>query len=171
MATTELISYVRPQDFVPEAGFAYPPRLVQVGGLVGYAMNKLDTQGVQFEIRVPALGTPLSTGLTFQTMLVDDPNNSDPGKVVHLGITVKLLATGADSLVIGTAGATEQLFDVTMPATSGLVILTSTAIANANLDTAVAGARLLIRVRRNGSHANDTHKGRVVLGAVSISDT
>lgn len=171
MATTELITFIRPQDFVAETGFASPPRLVKVGGLVGFPMNKLDDQGVQFEMRVPLLGTPLSTGLTFQTMLVDDPNNSDVGKVVHLGITVKLLATGVDSLVIGTAGGTEQLFDVTMPATSGLVILTATAIANANLDTAVAGARLLVRIRRNGSHANDTHKGRVVLCGVSISDT
>ena len=170
MATGDRIDHVRPRDLCPEGTILEAAPLVASGNLLGVPLEKLDSKGFSFHVRVPTNGTPLSTGLTFQLALVDDPNNSDPGKVVRIGIAVKVLASGTDDLTTTGAG-TEQFFTGTMNATTGVITLVSAAIANANLDSAAAGSLLLVRIRRNGSNAADTHNGRVLLTNITVSDT
>ena len=170
MATGDRIDHIRPRDLSPEGSLLEFAPLVQSGNVLGVPLEKLDGKGFTFVVRVPTNGTPLSTGLTFQLALVDDTNNSDPGKVVRIGISVKLLASTTDDLTTTGAG-TEQFFTATMNATTGIITLLSAAIANANLDSAAAGSLLLVRVRRNGSNAADTHNGRVLLTNITVSDT
>lgn len=169
MATGDRIDIVPPQRFVRENGVPQRDPLMLVGGVLGLPLSKQDN-GFQFLTRVPTNGTPLSTGLTFQILLVDEPNNSDPGKVVRLGVTVKKIASGTDDLTQTGAG-TEGAVNVTMPSTSGVAIVGSVAITTSNADSPSAGDLLLVRVRRIGSNAADTHKGVVCVAQVTVSDT
>ena len=170
MATGDRIDIVAPQRFVTENGSLTMSPLRVVGGVAGFAMAKQDNSGFQFTTRVPTNGTPLSTGLTFQVLLVDDPNNSDPGKVARFGVTVKKLASGTDDLTQTGAG-TETAGNATMNATSGVVTALSLAVTTANADSPSAGDLLLVRIRRIGSNAADTHRGVPLVLQVTVSDT
>lgn len=170
MASGDQYADLKPIQFTATNGPSLIPQLVPVGSYAGLPLAKLDTQYYVAEYRNVA---GLTTGITVQTGLVEDSAtyNTDAGRVVRLGITVKKIATGADSYDITSGAATEVTADVTMDATSGEVVLTSTAITAANADSIAAGDRALIAIRRIGSHANDTHRGRVILMGVTIRDT
>lgn len=168
MASGDQYADLKPINFIAANGPSLIPQLVPVGSYAGLPLAKLDTQSYVAEIRAVA---GLATGLTIQTGLVEDAANGDPGRVVRLGITIKVLASGTDTYDLATGAATEVTADVTMDATSGEVVLTSTAITAANADNIAAGARALIAIRRIGSHANDTHRGRVILTSVTVRDT
>jgi hypothetical protein len=131
------------------------------GDLVGVSLNKLTGQGYTTMLTIPA-GT-LTTGVTFRLLLTDDGTNSlDLGKVVRLGLTVKYLSANSTTN-LDTAAGDEKTVDVTLSTTAGGVAVGSLAIANADLDSAVVGGTIAVRVRRIGDHANDTCNGRVVL--------
>lgn len=170
MASGDQFAALAPTQFVALNGPSLIPQLVPVGSYAGLPLNKLDTQYYVGEVRATA---GIATGITIGTALVEDPNtaNTDVGKVVRLGITVKVLASGSDTYDITTGAATEVTADVTMDATAGEVTLTNTAITAANADSIAAGSRALIAIRRIGSHANDTHRGRVILTSVTVRDT
>lgn len=171
MASGDQFDYIRPRDIFHENGQLIYPPLAQAGqGVFGLALNKLDTNYYNFITRVWANGTPVPTGLTFGLLLVDDPNNTDAGKVVRIGISGKLLVSGTDDLTT-TGFSAETATNITMASTSGVVTLSSVAIANAALDTPAASAHMLIRIRRIGSNAGDTHQGKVLLLGVSVRDT
>lgn len=170
MASGDQYAFLQAKDFNAVNGSTPFPQLVQVSpGIWGLPLNKLDTQYYVAEFRAVA---GLATGLTIQTAIVEDPNttgNTDAGKVVRLGVNFKNLATGADTYDYTTSAGTEAEFSVTCDATSGEIVLTSTACTNT--DSIAAGGRGLIIIRRIGSSSSDTHKGRVVLMGVSIRDT
>jgi hypothetical protein len=171
MASGDEIAYLRPLDLTPENGPPHAPELQRlVGGVLGRLLRKQDAAGYQSVLRIPSNGTPLGTGLTLQLATVDDPSNADPGKVYRLGVTVKKLASGTDNLTQTGAG-TEATADVTADATSGELILTNVAVTTANADSPAAGDLVLVRIRRIGSHANDTHTGVPLLLGVSVRDT
>lgn len=172
MATTEQFDVIRATDLIPAQGNNAQVQLVTCGdGLIaGAPLRKLDTSGYMFISRIPALGTPLPTGLTFGLILVDDPNNTGAGLVIRVGITVKLLATGTDTLTF-TGAATETEASITMDATTGEYTLSSVAIANAALDSLAASSVYLVRIRRIGTAATDTHTGTVLLLGVTVRDT
>lgn len=170
MATGDRIDIVAPHRFVTENGTPQLFPLRTVGAVVGFPLVKQDNSGFWFTTRVPTNGTPLSTGLTFQLLLVDDPSNSDPGKVVRLGVTVKKLASTTDDLT-STGVGTETVGTATMNATSGVVTALSLAVTTANADAPSAGDLLLVRIRRTGTNASDTHKGVVLVAQVTVSDT
>lgn len=169
MASGDQYAFLQPKDFNAVNGSTPFPQLVQVSpGIWGLPMAKLDTQYYVAEFRAVA---GLVTGLTIQTAICEDPNttNTDAGKVVRLGVNFKKLGTGADTYDYTTSAGTEAEFSVTCDATSGEVVLTSTACTNT--DSLAAGDRGLIIIRRIGSSSSDTHKGRVVLMGVTIRDT
>lgn len=168
MASGDQYDVLKPINFIATNGPSLIPQLVPIGSYAGLPLAKLDTQYYVAEFRAVA---GVATGITIQTGLVEDSANADPGRVVRLGITIKVLASGTDTYDITTGAATEVTADVTMDATSGEVVLTNTAITAANADSIAAGSRALIAIRRVGSHANDTHRGRVILTGVTIRDT
>lgn len=169
MATGDRIDIVPPQRFVPENGPVTDVKLRQSGAVLGFPLPDADT-GFYFMSRVPTNGTPVSTGLTFQILLVDDPSNSDPGKVVRLGVTVKKIASTTDDLTATGAG-TEAVGTATMNATTGIVTALSIAVTTSNADSIAAGDLIEVRIRRTGSNASDTHKGVVLVAQVTVSDT
>lgn len=171
MATTEQFDHIRAADLSPLAGLVslFTARFAQsAGGLLGRPLAKGD--GYQFLVRIPALGTPVATGLTFTFLLVDEANNADAGKVIRLGITAKLLATGTDT-TLQTGASAEAEADATSDATAGEVTAVSVAVATAALDAVAASSWLLVQVRRIGTHANDTHSGRVIILGITVRDT
>jgi hypothetical protein len=172
MATTDQFDIIRPTDMIPTTGTIgnLQPIPTTDGLSAGVPLRaKLDS-GYTFISRVPATGTPLSTGLTFGLALVDDPASPGAGKVVRVGISVKLLATGTDNLT-ATGMSAETVTSVTMDATTGEYVLSSIAIANASIDTLAASALYLVRIRRVGTDALDTHPGTVLLLGVTVRDT
>lgn len=136
--------------------------LAQSGDLRGWSFPKRDDQGLTGMFRIPT-GT-LTTGLTFQFVVVDDGTNAnDLGKVARFGVTLKRMIDG-ETTDLDTAAGAEQAKDVTLDATTtGAIDVSTLAIANANLDGAAVGESVAYRIRRIGSHANDTLQGRVIL--------
>jgi hypothetical protein len=171
MATTEQFDHVRAGDLSPLGGLVsqFSNRFaVSAGGLIGRPLGKND--GYQFLVRIPALGTPVTTGLTFTLLRVDEASNGDASKVIRVGITAKLLASGTDTLT-QTGASAEAEADLTSDATVGEATATDIAVATAALDVVAAGVWLLVQVRRIGTHANDTHSGRVILLGLTVRDT
>lgn len=144
-------------------------QVARSGDLVGWSFSKLSDQSITGTFCIPT-GT-LTTGLTFKLATVDDGSDAnDLGKVVRFGITVKRLADGETGNV-DSGAATEQTVDVTLESTSGNITINTLAIANANLDSAAVADIVAIRVRRIGSHANDTCQGRVLLVGLAVYGT
>lgn len=167
----EFIQVLRPLDLIPLQGSERDAQLVTSGTARGRRLLKSDDDGFSAIVVPPAENTQ-GTGWTLSIGVVDDGADSDDlGKVVRLGVTVKLLATGADTLVVTTAGSAEATVDVTLDATSGEIVLAALAIANAALDSVGVGNTALVRIRRIGSHANDTCKGTAILTHVYIRNT
>jgi hypothetical protein len=168
----EMVAVLRPRDFYRlNGGYPDDSCLVQRGSVAGLRLLKSDTQGFTAVTAINAEHT-MGTGLTLSIGVLDDGTDAaDLGRVVRLGVTVKTLATGADTLDIATSAATEQTVDVTLDATAGEIVLASLAIANANLDSAAVGSTILIRVRRIGAASQDTCQGTAVLTHVYIRNT
>ena len=169
----EDVQQLRPRDFFREstAGTDAALSATPTGDMHGLSLPKLDSQGYTTWFTVDAALT-VGTGLTFSLPVVDDGTNSDDlGKVVRLGITVKKLVSGSDTADLDTAAATESTVDVTLDATSGEITVGSKAIANAALDSVGAGDTAMLRIRRLGTNANDTCKGRIILLGVAIKNT
>lgn len=170
MATTEVLDFIKPSQMVPIHGDPGTTNLVRVGdGLVaGFPLPKLDGVGFTFVSRIPALGTPVGTGLTFGLLLVDDPGNTGAGLVVRVGITVKKIVSGTDTLTF-TGADTETEASVTMDATTGEVV--AAAVACTAIDSLAASSWYLVRVRRLGIASTDTHLGRVICIGAEVRDT
>ncbi len=170
----ELVADLNIGNAFKETSVGYNPwsRAVPAGDLCGIRLHKLDTCGYIWTFTIPGsltMGTGLT--LTFTVVLPDTPDfAADVGKVVRLGVTAKRLADG-ETTDIDTAAATEQTKDITLDATAGKVDVSTLAIANANLDSAAVGDRIALRVRRIGSHANDTAAGSVVLLGIGVANT
>lgn len=166
----EFISQLTPRDFYSEnqQGLDDSGNLTRVGDLVGLTMRKNSS----YVALVPVShANTFTTGLTFSLYLVDDGKDSnDLGKVVRIGITPKTIVD-AETTDMDTGAATETAVDVTLEATSQNITVNTQAIANAALDSLATGNALALRIRRIGSHANDTCKGTAVLLGVGIKNT
>lgn len=174
----EFITQLGPRDFFRESTFGDTPHLYteQAGGpgtsndVYGLSLPKLATQGYTALVPISHANT-FTTGLTLTFYLVDDGTDSaDLGKVIRLGVTFKRLIDG-ESADIDTAAATEQTSDITLQSTSGLIKVSTLAVANANLDSLATGEACLLRVRRISTATQDTCQGRVLLLGVSIKNT
>jgi hypothetical protein len=170
----ELVAQWNLGDVFREQSVGYNPwaHAVLIGDACGLRLNKLDTQGYVLRALIPGSLT-MGTGLTFgfEVTVPDTPDYStDPGKVVRLGVTVKRIISG-ESLDLDTGAGTEQTVDVTLQVTAGLVTVATLAIAAANLDAAVVGNRIAVRVRRIGSATQDTCRGSVILTQIDAVNT
>jgi hypothetical protein len=176
MAAADPIDVVRTTAFIPEAdegNYGYP-LLRKVGVMRFYPLRKKAAQGFYFDLRVNtnAVSGAAVFGVTLNVILVDleGVSSAGAGLVVRLGVTAKLLATGAD--VTTFAGSdTEVAYDVTMDATTGELVLADLALLNADLEAVAAGGRLLFYVRRIGTHANDTHQGTIGIGTIEVRES
>lgn len=133
----------------------------------GIAFPKNKAAGYQDIIKIQG-GATLTTGIKFDFVLVDDGSSAaDLGKAIVLGVTVKKLVSGTDTLDITAAAGTEQTATVTMNATSGVVTIGTVTVANANLDAAAAGDTVQVLIRRVGDNAADTCFGRVLCTSIT----
>ncbi len=169
----EFVDILRPRDLIRGNGQNSIVDLVPTpgGDLQGVPLRKLDNEYYQFITQIPGSLT-VGTGLTFTAMITDDGVDADDlGKVVRLGVTVKRLVSGTDNTDLDSGASAEATVDITLDATSGEVKSGTAAIANAALDSIAAGDVFAVRVRRIGSHANDTCKGRAILLVVGVKNT
>jgi len=142
-------------------------------GMITAAVPGTDFRGVGFAQRDDFLlsevvkisnAATLTTGVKIDLCLVDDgADPSDLGKAVVFGATVKLLASGTDSLDMTAGAGAEQTATITLAATAGLVTIGSILIPTANLDSAAVGNHIAIQLRRIGTNAADTCRGRVIV--------
>ena len=182
MATTDTISTLTPDSAYSEGGVGGPTGgpfgLIDVYNAKGIGFNKSTSAGAVWVRRLPAAAS-LGTGATLVLLVADDPNNPDPGKVAVFGINIAVLGSASlytASLATNTALGTEHTATVTIPAdtarpTTGKTAEFSNAITVANMGGAAAGSWVMIRVRRLGANASDTHRGRVVLLGGDLRDT
>lgn len=139
------------------------------GDLDGYWLPKIKVgstaklSGYVTSFVIPASLT-MGTGLTLKLPITDDGTiATDVGKVVRLGVAVKTIVSNTDNSDLETSGGTEQTVDVTLGATSGIIVIGSLAVALANLDSAVVGSLVALRIRRVGDATQDTAVGGVIL--------
>jgi hypothetical protein len=155
-------------------GFGSPYGYVPVGEGKGTGLWKNAASGVIAWFRVPETVT-LGTGLTVSILLADDVQYPGAGLKPYIGVTVGPIVSGTTTLDEGAAGpfagSTEVAAQVTMPATSGVLVVASFALPNADLNSLAAGSWAAIRVRRLGTNASDTHPGRVVLLGAQVRNT
>jgi hypothetical protein len=147
----------------------YNRKVCPNGDLSGYLLPKVatgalaKTLGLVDSFIIPANLT-MATGLTFKLPITDDGTNAgDLGKVVRIGVAAKLIVSGTDNTDIDVGGATEQTVDVTLSATSGVIVTGSLAIALANLDAAAVGGLVMVRVRGVGDASQFTAQGPIIL--------
>jgi hypothetical protein len=180
--SAELVAQLPPRVWDRQTAAGYNTWANAVTGkintdLFGLRLNKLNT--------VPAANTPydgyvttfqipgnltMGTGLTFYFDVVDNAEfQSDPGLVIQLGVTVLLLGAGVAPLFSG--GGTEQTVNITMNATSGDMAQGTLAIASANLNGAVVGSVVAVRLRRIGTATADTMQGSAILLACAVKNT
>jgi hypothetical protein len=121
-------------------------------------------------LKIPGNVT-LTTGIKFDFVITDDGKDAgDLGLVAVLGVIVKKLADGTDTLDVTTAGGTEQTATATLSATSGVIKIVTVSVANANLDSAAAGDTIAVQLRRVHDNASETLNGRlVVLGVTAYA--
>jgi hypothetical protein len=165
---SELIFQLGPNDVERLSSMGYEPglQISQANGLgkaLRFPKNTSGNDGYVYGGKIPANGT-LTTGIKFDFIVIDDGSVSaslDAGLAAVFGITVKLLTAGA-TLDMTSAG-TEVTGTVTLASTPGQVAILTIAVANANLNAAVAGSQVLLRFRRLGSNASDTALNEVLV--------
>jgi len=170
MASGDVFERLRPIDFSSEqGGIIGGNNLKGVGKVHALPMGR---DGAAFLAlgHVWANGTPLSTGLTVELVVVDDPDNPGAGLVAEFGVTVVPLLTTAGVLT-DPATTQEVTGAATVNATEGVVTVISVALANSKLASLAAGNNFVLKVRRISSGASDTHPGRVFVVGVTVKDT
>jgi hypothetical protein len=169
--SAELVAQCPPRvwDRQSAAGYTASNNAVQVSDMVGLRLNKLATDGYVTTFQIPGNLT-VGTGITFYFEVVDNGEfSSDPGLVLQLGVTVLLLGSGDQPLF--STGGTEQTVNITTQSTAGNITQATLAVANANLDSAVAGSLIAVRVRRIGTAAADTMQGSAILLTCTVKNT
>lgn len=159
----------------PTGTFGSAIDAVAVGFIKGSAFPPQVDSSLYYIGRVPNAAT-LGTGLTAEIELIDDPLNPGPGKNVVLDVTYGPLTSGTttpDGNV--TTGAfvstTADAATVTVP--SGALVIKNQSIASvvAHTNSLAAGGWCLVRLRRLGTSASDTHPGRVVVFGLDVRNT
>ena len=170
MASVQFL-HLTPKDLTGEGT---PPDVnIGVGLGLGIGFPELEVSAVLAAFLVPA-AVALGTGLSISLLLADDPLNSSPGKVAQFGVTVGPIvstSTYDESTTGPLAGSTEVTANVTTPATAGVLVTLAIAVPIADMNSLAAPGWCLIRIRRNGTAAADTHRGRVVLLGADIGNT
>ena len=108
-------------------------------------------------------------GLTFQ--LDHDTSTGTAGNNARIGIAVRRIDSNSEDL--DTAHTYDYNFsDLATPATRGRWMRSTMAFTNgADMDSVADGERCIIRVQREGNHANDTIGGIWLLHGISAIET
>jgi hypothetical protein len=131
----------------------------------GLRLLKSDESGFLAMFTLGEIGTVNATWSVVLALTDDGSDSADLGKVLVVGVTIKLIADG-ETLAIGTSGGTEVTASVTLDATTKKVELNT--IASVGIDSMTEPTTGLIRVRRIGSNASDTLRGTALLHHVAI---
>lgn len=169
----ESISSFGPSSGFPETGGApvggetQPFSLTPVGtaGMAGAGFPDNRTSTMLYLLRIPNAAA-LATGMTFTFTVTDDTLNppSAGGLNSYWGVTVGPVVSGTstpDESIV--ASSTEDKVAITHGSTIGTIVYADLAAVVAHMNGLAAGGLALIRLRRLGSNALDTHNGRVVL--------
>src|SRR6185503_17539715 len=155
----------------PSGGVGDPFGTVQVGNLRGIGFRPKVVGSVYYAVRLPT-AVAVGTGLSFQLLLADDPNNASAGKVCKFGVTVSPLTSDTSTLDDTTlASSTEDSASITMPSTANAVHVATITQVVAHENSLAAGNWALVRIRRLGSNSAETHTGTVVLLGVHAYNT
>ncbi len=145
-------------------------RASPTGDLCGLRLHKLDAATYAWTFILPGNLT-IPTGLTFTFTTVDDREfATDAGKTIRLGIVFKRLSDG-ESLSFDSGAGAERTKDITLDTTSSQIDISTLDVALADLDGALPGDRVAVRVRRIGSAVQDTAQGSIILIGVSVANT
>jgi hypothetical protein len=111
----------------------------------------------------------MTTGITIYVNSTDDGTiAADLGNTWVLGVTA--MKVTAHNTTFG--GGTEVTSTVTNSGTSGVLVQTAVALANASLNGAGAGDTIALRFRRVGSSTSDLVLGRVLITpSILVTDT
>lgn len=170
MASGDVIDLVRPPQLFPLNGYAFPTQPVPSFS-VGMLPLFKNANPYTFTSFIPSSAT-VSTGLTFGIEITDAGTDAnDLGKVVKWGITVKRLVSGTSNSDITASAATEATQTVTLNATTGVLVTSTIAIANASLNSITAGDRFLVQIRRLGADTADTANSTVLINNVTVVNT
>lgn len=170
------IAQFTPYSFIGANSWPDLPQLIPLPGGYGrgLSLRNIDTDAYDFFLTIPTDAT-VGTGLTFRLFLCDDGDTLTPPvasfATIQIGLTVKKIVSGTDTSDMTTAAGTEQTSDIALSTTSKVMTVSDFAVANANLDSAGAGDNVMIRLRRIGSAATDTFRGRAVLAHLTVFNT
>jgi hypothetical protein len=171
MASGDIFERYQPQALTSESGRL--GQLVPAGAVSGVRLGKggptADGSAYLALGKVWANGTPLSTGLTVEVVIVDDANNPDPGAAVVLGATIVPLTSGG--VITPPAQTNEATATVTLSSTEGNVTVATITVANSKLSSLAAGNNFLLRLRRVSTAVADTHTGAVILLGATVKDS
>lgn len=121
-------------------------------------------------------GGSIVTGFKVTLFLAEDPKNADSANhAVVFGAEFSPVATTAtldENATTGlfVSGVTENTATVTMPNTAGVIKTQTLTVTTAQGNTLAVSTWHAIRIRRNGTNASDTNKGRIILVKAVVFD-
>lgn len=170
------IAQFTPYSFIGANSWPDLPQLIPLPGGYGrgLSLRDIDTDAYDFFLTIPTDAT-VGTGLTFRLFLCDDGDALTPPvasfATIQIGLTVKKIVSGTDTSDMSTAAGAEKTSDIALSTTAKVMTVSDFAVANADLDSAGAGDNVMIRLRRIGSAATDTFRGRAVLAHLTVFNT
>jgi hypothetical protein len=180
----ELIAHWNADAWYRESGLGYDLSRysVPVGWLRGIPLPKIAPPCSSGTPAVPQDGynalvtlpgsLAIGTGITLTLGLTDDGASTlGLGKVIQLGVSIKLVSSGSASTDLSAGGGSEQTVNVTLATTAQTIVVATLAIASANLNGAGPGDTIALRLRRVGTAVADTCPDRAVLLFTHVSNT
>lgn len=168
----EFVASIGPNQLNP--GTESQPAFVSIGFLRARSFAPKVKTVAGAMIRVPN-ASALTTGLTVNLTVLDDPLNSAAGKVAKFGVSIGPITSGTstvdDDAVTGPLVSTTEVTGVVTLTAKGVAYNLSIAVAAASMNALAVGGTALIRIRRLGDDAADTHAGRVLLTLVDVRAT
>jgi hypothetical protein len=153
-----------------------PAERIPVNLGLGFAYGPHQVSAAVTIFRVPDSVT-LSTGLTCELMVSDDPINPDPGKTGVFGVTVGPFTSGVSQVIDTEApdspldGSAEVVATVTLSPTIGVLSIFTINVPTAAMNGLAPGDWCMLRVRRLATDQRDSHGRRIVLLNVDTRDT
>lgn len=182
--TTPVASSFSAYDLLSEGGYSgpnggaaqpYAQTFVGLGAGIGFNPKTVGS-AISPPLRLSNSAT-LTTGLQVQVVFADNPAdpNADPGAVGYFDFTIGPITSGTSTLDGTTTadalhGSTAVTASLTTASTAGVLKTATVSIPSADLNSLAAGGWFVLRIRRQGTNASDTHTGRVIILGYDVID-